>query len=229
MKATDSSPPFVGLKLPHHRTSHWRDVLPDLLSPLSPGAVELDCGDWEMNTRELQELERELEAAGHPIRSLQGQEITTVISGNALGIPSRLEEPCPAPISSREQTIIEDGSDRAEGLRLHQGTLRSGDHLQSRGHVLLVGDVNPGARISAGGNVLVWGRLRGMAHAGCTGDLSARIVALQLRPLQLRIGESVARGPEDQPQPGLAEQARIVDGDIVIEPADVQMPLPPLG
>jgi septum site-determining protein MinC len=107
----------------------------------------------------------------------------------------------------------------ASDLLVHRGTLRSGDHLQAEGSVLLLGDVNPGARISAAGHVLVWGRLRGVAHAGVTGDRQARIVALQLRPLQLRIADAVARGPEDLPPPGLAEEARLVDGEIRIDPA----------
>jgi septum site-determining protein MinC len=75
----------------------------------------------------------------------------------------------------------------------------------------------------------VWGRLRGSAHAGVHGHEGARIVALQLRPLQLRIADTVARGPEERPQPGLAEQARLEAGEIVIEAADAQMPRPPLG
>ena len=66
---------------------------------------------------------------------------------------------------------------------------------------------------------MVWGRLRGIAHAGQDGDTKAKIVALQLRPLQLRIADAVARGPEDQPQPGLAEEARLEGGSIMIEPA----------
>jgi septum site-determining protein MinC len=139
----------------------------------------------------------------------------TVISANALGIPAQLMTPQPADSDpdSREQ-------EQAPALLIHRATLRSGDHLKARHHVLLIGDVNPGAQISAGGNVLVWGRLRGCAHAGIQGDLNARITALQLRPLQLRIADLVARGPEEKPQPGLAEEARIVDGEIAIEPAD---------
>jgi septum site-determining protein MinC len=122
-------------------------------------------------------------------------------------------QPADSDPDSREQ-------EQAPALLIHRATLRSGDHLKARHHVLLIGDVNPGAQISAGGNVLVWGRLRGCAHAGIQGDLNARITALQLRPLQLRIADLVARGPEEKPQPGLAEEARIVDGEIAIEPAD---------
>jgi len=59
-----------------------------------------------------------------------------------------------------------------------------------------------------------------VANAGCHGDRQARIVALQLRPLQLRIADAVARGPEEDPALGLAEQARLVGGEIRIEPAE---------
>jgi septum site-determining protein MinC len=108
---------------------------------------------------------------------------------------------------------------------IHRGTLRSGDHLEAEGTVLVLGDVNPGARVSAGGHVLVWGRLRGVAHAGCRGEQRARIVALQLRPLQLRIASAVARGPEDAPPEGLAEQASLVEGEIIrIDPAEPSWP-----
>jgi septum site-determining protein MinC len=108
---------------------------------------------------------------------------------------------------------------------VHQGTLRAGDHLEVAGSLLVLGDVNPGARVSAGGDVRVWGRLRGAAHAGNRGDRSARIVALQLRPLQLRIADAVARGPEDLPPAGLAEQASLENGMIRLTPADPLWPL----
>ena len=85
--------------------------------------------------------------------------------------------------------------------------------------MLLLGDVNPGAKVSAEGDVMVWGRLRGTAHAGKSGNDQAKIVALQLRPLQLRISNKVARGPEEQPQEGFAEEALIESGQIVIKPA----------
>jgi septum site-determining protein MinC len=84
--------------------------------------------------------------------------------------------------------------------------------------------VNPGARISASAHVLVWGKLRGVAHAGHQGDHNARIVALQLRPLQLRIASAVARGPEGLPPDGFAEEARLVDGAIQIDPASPSWP-----
>jgi septum site-determining protein MinC len=204
------------LRLPPFLERDWQEALPDLLANCPPGPVDLDCGTWPLNVRDLQHLIDTLEREGLSINGLEACRSETVISANALGLQARLR---------MEHLQIKTVADAAAGLRLHQGTLRSGDHVNAQGHLLLVGDVNPGARVSAAGDVLVWGRLRGVAHAGCLGNSEAKIVALQLRPLQLRIADCVARGPDEQPQPGFAEQARIVNGEIVIEAAQ---PLPPI-
>lgn len=75
-------------------------------------------------------------------------------------------------------------------------TVRSGQIIRHHGHVTVLGDVNAGAEIIAGGNVIVWGRLRGTVHAGALGDRSALIGALELAPTQLRIADLIARPPE---------------------------------
>jgi len=97
-------------------------------------------------------------------------------------------------------------------------TLRSGRSVYHEGHIVVMGDVNPGAQVVAGGHVVVWGRLRGMVHAGAHGDESAVICALELSPTQLRIAEQIAVPPDDgrRRQP-LPEQAAIRDGQIVAE------------
>ena len=117
------------------------------------------------------------------------------------------------------------GNPVPQQLTLHRGTVRSGDHIEAAGSLLVLGDVNPGARLSAGWHVLVWGRLRGVAHAGCHGDQGARIVAMGLQPLQLRIADAIARGPQEAPPPGLAEQASLSAGAIRIDPASPSWPL----
>ena len=96
-------------------------------------------------------------------------------------------------------------------------TLRSGFSLQHAGHVVLIGDVNPGAEIIAGGDVIVWGHVRGMVHAGAGGNEGAVVCALDLAPTQLRIGGQIATTPQrrDKPQP---ELARVVDGRVVAVP-----------
>jgi septum site-determining protein MinC len=98
-----------------------------------------------------------------------------------------------------------------------QRTLRSGNDIRHAGHVIVLGDVNPGAEVIAGGNVIVWGRLRGVVHAGAGGDEGALVCALDLAPTQLRIAGHIALSPEREgaPQP---EVAMVRDGQIVAEP-----------
>lgn len=86
----------------------------------------------------------------------------------------------------------------AEPLYL-QTTLRSGGDVQHNGTVIVLGDVNPGSSIVADGDILVWGRLRGLAHAGAKGNARCVIMTLQMEPTQLRIADFVARPPESPP------------------------------
>ncbi len=102
-----------------------------------------------------------------------------------------------------------------------QRTLRSGQVIYHPGHIVIIGDVNPGAEVRAGGNVVVWGRLRGTVHAGAgdegLGD-RAIICALQLSPTQLRIGSHITRPPaDDGNQDSAPEVASVQEGQIVAE------------
>ena len=202
------------LRLPDRHVQHWLDALPGLLQNLESGTIHIDCGDWRLTCSDVQRLLTALADRGISLELLSGLVPETVVSANALGLPARLNS-----VSFLPPTTRNNEGALPQGLLFHQGTLRSGDHVQSDGNLMVLGDVNPGATISATGHVMVWGRLRGVAHAGREGDRKARIVALQLRPLQLRIADVVARGPNDLPQVGLAEQARLDGDDIVIEPA----------
>ncbi|MBR1619618.1 hypothetical protein IJ674_06970 [bacterium] len=75
-------------------------------------------------------------------------------------------------------------------------TIRSGQSISSDGNIVIIGDVNPGAEIIAKGDVTVWGILAGIVHAGSDGNSFARIRALKLNPVQIRIGEIFARRPD---------------------------------
>lgn len=103
-------------------------------------------------------------------------------------------------------------------------TLRSGQRVVHEGHLVICGDVNAGAEIVAEGDIVVFGTLRGLAHAGCFGDESARIVAASLRPPQLRIAGKIARAPEENDRAAgsgsrsAPEVARIENGEIGIFP-----------
>ncbi len=97
-------------------------------------------------------------------------------------------------------------------------TLRSGQTIRYAGHVVVIGDVNPGAEIVAVGDVVVWGRLRGLVHAGASGNDAAVVCALQIAPSQLRIGNFIARSPDEAALTHYGpEVARVRNGRIEIQ------------
>lgn len=198
--------------------SPLEEVQHQLTSSPAPGPALLDCADRGLNLLELRAIQAQLAKAHLELRAVEALDPLSLVPAAALGLSTTLLEERPDTASAHgPRGDAEPNQD--VGLSIHRGTLRSGDHLQVEGSLLVLGDVNPGARVSAGGDVRVWGRLRGIAHAGCRGDQSARIVALQLRPLQLRIAEAVARGPEDHPPAGFCEEAVLLDSGIAIRPA----------
>ena len=101
---------------------------------------------------------------------------------------------------------------------LHEGTVRSGDRISSNGNLCIIGDVNPGALVSAKKNIYVWGKLLGIAFAGKGGNNHAFISSLYLKPLQLRIADVIAIGPNDKPKNYYPEMALIDKETIIIKP-----------
>ena len=100
----------------------------------------------------------------------------------------------------------------------HIGVVRSGDQISSNGNLIIIGDVNPGARISAKKNIYVWGKLCGVAFAGENGFDNSTISSLYLNALQLRINKTVAIGPKEKPKSNYPEIAVIEKGKIIIKP-----------
>lgn len=99
-------------------------------------------------------------------------------------------------------------------------TLRGGQEVSTQSSVLVMGNVNPGAQIIAGGSIDVRGALRGTVHAGAFGDRSAVVVADCLMPVQIRIADAIAQPPEHLQRPDRPEKASLKDGRIVIEPIE---------
>jgi septum site-determining protein MinC len=126
-----------------------------------------------------------------------------------------------SPVTAAQMTRAESRSPAA-AREEHNGmlikrTLRSGVSIRHPSHVVLLGDLHAGAEIIAGGDIVVWGALRGIAHAGALGDETAGIYALHLAPTQLRIAGHVARPPELTGDQSWPEAARVQDGQIVVE------------
>ncbi|MFO7683542.1 MAG: septum site-determining protein MinC [Chloroflexota bacterium] len=104
-----------------------------------------------------------------------------------------------------------------DGALFLKETLRSGRSVYHEGPVVVMGDVNPGAEIIAAGDVIVWGRLRGLVHAGALGDETAVICALSLNPTQLRIADQIAISPNGDKHKPAPEIVSIRDKQIVAE------------
>lgn len=119
---------------------------------------------------------------------------------------------------------------RPTGHFVHRGSLRSGQILRKAESIVVIGDVNPGAQVISSGDVIVWGRLRGIAYAGVDGNRKSVVAALDFVPTQLRIANLTAIAPEQKRGRGLffwrkeptrrPEIARVVDERIVVEPWD---------
>lgn len=95
------------------------------------------------------------------------------------------------------------------------GRVRSGQRVSSERHLVVLGDVNPGGEVVAGGDIYVMGSLRGTAAAGSPGDSGAIVMALDFRPMQLQIGPHVTSSYTPE-QPGRAEYASVANGQVVV-------------
>ncbi len=121
------------------------------------------------------------------------------------------------------------GTGTGSQAEFYKGTLRSGQVLESEASITILGDVNPGAKVISGGNIIVLGALKGNAHAGAYGNQQCFIVALEMEPIQIQIGELIAKSPDKQKtkkrlikrEKETNEELQIAvarDGSIYIEP-----------
>ena len=131
----------------------------------------------------------------------------------------RHEQSTSAP-SSEEliQDLIErEFSIKEHNTKFYKGNLRNGMSLDFDGSLVILGDVNPGAQVTATGNILILGALKGLAHAGCRGNSEAFVFALHLIPVQLRIGSIITRFPDgDSKVNRKPEYAYVEDGKIYV-------------
>ncbi len=116
----------------------------------------------------------------------------------------------------RKRDVDKSWEHRKSDVTMLAGRVRSGQKVSARKHVLILGDVNPGAEIIAGGDIIVMGRLCGTAIAGHPGNEEAIILALDFRPTQVQIGGCVAAGFPSTPSEK-AEFAHVEEGGIVVD------------
>lgn len=190
---------------------------------LNGSRVTLEIGDRALTRDELEETQQQLLDHGLELWAVMAEQeetreiaremglatrqsgSNTDLNGNTIKTspPTEFIEPAPAP---------------PPGALFLKETVRSGRSVYHEGPVVVIGDINPGAEIIAAGDVIVWGKVRGLVHAGALGNASAIICALDLSPTQLRIADQIAIPPEERPRPAIPEIATIRDGQIVAEP-----------
>jgi septum site-determining protein MinC len=200
----------------------WGELLQHFKQRLTVGepfwqpqtVVHLAARDRLLDARQLQALEEVLSAAQLVLKRVSTNRRPTAIAAVTAGYSvDQL-----AAADTLVQSPPPPGQPRAEPLYL-QTTVRSGIEIRHPGTIIVLGDVNPGSSLVAEGDILVWGRLRGIAHAGSAGDRDRYIMALQMQPTQLRLADLVARPPDGQSNQYLPEIAYVGDNTIRIAQA----------
>lgn len=199
----------------------WPGLVEELDSQLNErasffkgGRVALDVGPRQLALAEIEQVGEVLSRHQMTLWAVESESPETQKTAERMGLETRLVPVKP----SLPPTHPAEAHNNAMVI---QRTLRSGQVIHHPGHVVIIGDVNPGAEIKAGGSVIVWGRLRGLIQAGTAEAYrdNAIVCALQLAPMQLRIGDYIARPPADDGHHELIpEIASIQGGQIVAEP-----------
>ncbi len=212
----NSKPQKIIVNIQDCKYPSWKVCLRNKLKYLKSSNLEIDCKNLDLSCTDLLEVIAISNQSNCTVISVCSTSLKTTVSAQSLGYKSQfiIENHLNETLKINEKNIT------ISKTNFHQGTVRSGEYLESSGDLLILGDVNPGAKVSAEGNIIIWGRLLGIAHAGSKGDSKSTISALQLRPVQLRIASRVARGPKEKPQLGFAEQARIDSEEIIICPLE---------
>ncbi len=173
--------------------------------------VHLVASDRLLDARQLQQLAETLGNVQMQLKSVATSRRQTAIAAATAGYS--VEQIQRENILASNAKVSSKPSKDALYLEM---TVRSGVEIRHPGSVIILGDVNPGGIVVADGDILVWGRLRGIAHAGAGGNRECLIMALQMEPTQLRIADAVARAPEKLPLQFYPEVAYITPRGIRI-------------
>ncbi len=173
--------------------------------------LALDVGSQVLKVNDMVELRDHLSERNVSLWAVVSESPTTEKTAQLLGLATRVSRPRPEEPYHVEPRQISDET----ALFLNK-TLRSGTRIEFAGHVVVIGDVNPGAEIEAEGSVVVWGRLRGSVAAGVKGNENAVVCALELFPMRLQLGNLSYNAPERK-ETTRPEMASLRNGIIVIE------------
>ena len=173
--------------------------------------VCLVAQDRLLDTRQLQAIAETLDDVKLSLLTVSTNRRQTAVAAATSGysVQQKAARPSIAVPTDSEA----DSQPLADPLYL-QSTVRSGVEIRHPGSIVIFGDLNPGGKAIAAGDIIVWGRLRGIAHAGAQGNAKSRIAALQMEFTQLRIADAVARAPKLRPKRFAPELAFMTTGGI---------------
>lgn len=161
---------------------------------------------------------------GRDLTDEQKMEIVDIIQANcSLSILCIMEDDPETEAAFQkaiERKLME--QDYSNTGQFYKGNLRSGQVLDVETSIIIIGDIKPGAKVISKGNVIILGSLKGNVYAGAAGNANAFVVALDMRPVQIRIADTIARAP-DNPDKTPGNQTKIAfleNGNIYIEPLD---------
>lgn len=156
--------------------------------------LEILTGKFRSSARFFKDAKMALSFSGRSLTRTEEEKILQVISENTqidiLCVVEQNDKNEPMYRSIVEQTLSD--ISKREG-QFYRGTLGKREILESESSIVILGDVEPGARVIAKGNVVIVGALYGAVHAGASGDRDAFVVALSMRPKQLCIGDIEAK------------------------------------
>lgn len=194
-----------GLLITLSPTEEWQLITTELASRIdekiaffSGARITVDTGTRPVPKYELSSLKALLERRGLSLMMVQSESKTTIQSAEALDLRTNFTPLPTAPDFDDDDTFVSISPEEtgSPGVLINR-TLRSGRVIHSRGHVVVLGDVNAGAKVIAIGDVIVWGKLRGVVHAGAEGNANAVVCALDMTPSQLRIAGYFAVSPQE--------------------------------
>lgn len=162
--------------------------------------LAMDVGTQVLRVNDLVDLRDWLSERNITLWAVISESPTSEQTAQLLGLATRISKPRPEEARHGSEAVSNDTA------LFVSKTIRSGTRIEYPGTIVIFGDVNPGAEIVAEGNVIVWGRVRGVIHAGVKGDRSAFICALDLSANQLRIANesSAMLKPQKDPKPEIA-------------------------
>lgn len=196
-------------------TDHLASRIDDRMNFFAGAAITVELGTRPVPKYELSSLKALLERRGLSLSLVLSDSDTTRESALALDLKTASNNRSLA--TEKQETLPVDPEETGTWGVLVRRTLRSGRIVHSEGHVVVLGDVNPGAQVIAAGDIIVWGKLRGTVHAGADGDESAIVCALEMSPSQLRIAGYIVTSPAGKRKHVAPEMALIRDNQIVVE------------